>query len=54
MDDEKMKTDPWHLFCVTKYVKGEAKKKDRDMLYQFLRNLRADRQYFEDSYHKGN
>ena len=48
-----MGTDPRALFQVSKYVKGDEKKKDRDMLYKFLSSLRDDREYFEDSYHKG-
>lgn len=50
---KKMGTDPRALFQVSKYVKGDEKKKDRDMLYKFLSSLRDDREYFEDSYHKG-
>ena len=48
----KRKEDPRTLFQVAKYVKGEEKKRDMEMLYECLRSLRDDEENFENMYHK--
>ena len=49
---KKRKEDPRTLFTVGKYVKGEKKKRDMEMLYECLRSLRDDEENFEYMFHE--